>query len=109
LLALVRSEASVRVLDIVAPILVYNKAALLCELIRLTMALDVEPARARFAAAGLDEKTIPSSMNVPSGLSWFRLIAWLVYRLKTNLPPEAIPDVVKLYSGWCLSFMAEMD
>ena len=105
LLALVRSESSFRVLDIVAPILVYNKAALLCELIRLTMALDVEPARARFAAVGLDEKTIPSSMNVPSGLSWFRLIAWLVYRLKTNLPPEAIPDVVKLYSGWCLSFM----
>ena len=105
LLALVRSEASPQALDTVAPLLVYEKGALLCELIRLTMAVDVEPARARFAAAGLDESIIPASMNIPSGLSWFRLIAWLVYRLKTHLPPEAIPDVVKLYSGWCFSFM----
>jgi hypothetical protein len=105
LLALVRSEGSPQALDTVAPLLIYDKGALLCELIRLTMAVDVEPARARFAAAGLDETIIPASMNIPSGLSWFRLVAWLVYRLKTNLPPEAIPDVVKLYSGWCFSFM----
>ena len=31
-------------------------------------------------------------------------MAWLVYRLKEHLPPEAIPDVVKLYSGWCIGF-----
>ena len=105
LLALVRSEASSRALETVAPLLVYDKGALLCEVIRLTMAIDVEPARARFLAAGLDESTLSASMNIPSGLSWFRLTAWLVYRLKDHLPPEAIPDVLKLYSGWLFSFM----
>jgi hypothetical protein len=105
LLALVRSEASSSALDTVAPLLVHDKSALLCELIRLTMAVDVEPARARFAAAGVDGALIPESMNMPSGLSWLRLIAWLVYRLRNHLPHEAITDVVKLYSGWCFSFM----
>lgn len=105
LLALVRSEASLLALGRVASLLIHDKGSLLCELIRLTMAVDVQPARARFAAAGLDESVIPASMNIPSGLSWFRLIVWLVYKLNTHLPPEAIPDVVKLYSGWCFSFM----
>lgn len=105
MLALVRTEFSIRALDTAAPVLLTNEGELLRELIRLTMAVEVEPARARFAAAGLDAKSFPASMNVPSGLSWFRLIAWLIYRLKENLPPAAIPDVVKLYSAWCLSLI----
>jgi len=103
-LALVRSEASPKILDTAAPVLIYDHATLLCELIRLVLAVEVMPARARFVAAGLDEKYVPAWMTVPAGLSWIRLMAWLAYRLKEQLPPEAIPDVVKLYSGWCISF-----
>jgi hypothetical protein len=104
LLALVRSEASPQILNTTAPAMVYDHAALLCELIRLVLAVEVMPARARFVAAGLDEKNVPASMTVPAGLSWIRLMAWIAYRVREQLPPAAIPDVVKLYSGWCISF-----
>jgi hypothetical protein len=83
LLALVRSEASPQILNTTAPALVYDHAALLCELIRLVLAVEVMPARARFVAAGLDEKNVPASMMVPAGLSWIRLMAW-IHRWKVS-------------------------
>jgi hypothetical protein len=99
LLALVRSEISADLLTRVSNSLVDNRAKLLRELIRTVMAVDVEPASKLFASAGLDPATIPAGMNVPSGLSWYRLIVWLL-ALGENMPPAAIPDVVSLYTGW---------
>jgi hypothetical protein len=99
LLALVRSEIGPQLLTRVFALLVADCARLLRELIRTVIAVDVEPASKVFSNAGIDPTTIPASMNVPSGLSWYRLIVWLL-ALGENLPAAAIPDVVSLYTTW---------
>jgi hypothetical protein len=104
LLALARSEIGVTLLTRVSALLVDDRATLLRELIRTVMAVDVEPASKLFAGAGFDPSIIPASMNVPSGLSWYRLIVWLL-ALGENLPTTAIPDVVSLYTGWAAGML----
>jgi hypothetical protein len=99
MLALVRSEIGVALLDRAKSYLLDNKAQALRELIRVVMAVEVEPARKRLIAAGLDPKLIPANFNIPSGPSWMRLIAWLL-SFGDTLPPTAIPDVVDLYGAW---------
>ena len=79
--------------------LLADRASVLRELIRIVMAVDVEPASKLFAAAGIDPAMIPASLNVPSGPSWHRLIRWLL-SLGQALPAAAIPDVVDLYTAW---------
>ena len=78
LLALVRSEVGRELLTRVSSLLLANRASMLRELIRIVMAVEVEPASKRFAAIGVDPAIIPASLNVPSGPSWHRLIAWLL-------------------------------
>ena len=99
LLALVRSEVGPELLTRASPLLLANRASMLREIIRIVMAVDVESASKRFAAIGFDPATFPASLNVPSGPSWHRLIAWLL-SLGENLPVAAIPDVVDLYTAW---------
>ncbi|NGZ96714.1 MAG: hypothetical protein CV089_11430 [Nitrospira sp. WS110] len=98
-LALVRSEISWQLLARVSNLLFANRASILRELIRIVMAVDVEPASKVFQALGVDATLIPQSFNIPSGPSWHRLIAWLL-SLKESLPVAAIPDVVDLYTKW---------
>ena len=99
LLALVRSEIGPELLARVSGFLFANRASMLRELIRIVMAVDVESASKRLAAIGGDPATIPASLNIPSGPSWHRLIAWLV-NLGETLPVPAMPDVVDLYTAW---------
>jgi hypothetical protein len=99
LLALVRSEIGPELLTRVSDFLLANRASMLREVIRIVMAVDVESASKRLAAIGVDPATIPASLNIPSGPSWHRLIAWLV-SLGETLPVPAIPDVVDLYTAW---------
>ena len=99
LLALVRSEIGTALLDRTRSYLLDNKAQALRELIRVVMAVEVEPATKRLLAAGLDPKLIPASFNIPSGPSWLRLIMWLL-SFGDSLPAAAIPDVVDLYGAW---------
>ncbi|MCZ6780740.1 MAG: hypothetical protein O7C73_03740 [Nitrospirae bacterium] len=99
LLALVRSEVSPELLTRASGLLLANHASMLRELIRIVMAVEVEPASRLFAAVGVDPATIPGSLNVPSGPSWHRLILWLL-SLGQTLPVGAIPDVVDLYTAW---------
>ncbi len=105
LLALVRSEIGSELLTRASAILLANRAGILCELIRIVMAVDVEPASKLFAklfaAIGVDASAIPASLNVPSGPSWPRLIHWLL-KLGQALPVASIPDVVDLYTAWPL-------
>ena len=98
-LALVRSEIGPELLTRASGLLLANRASMLRELIRIVMAVDVEPASQVFAAVGVDPATIPASLNVPSGPSWHRLIRWLL-SLGQSLPVAAIPDVVDLYTAW---------
>lgn len=99
LLALVRSEIGGQLLVRVSSLLFTNRASMLRELIRIVMAVDVEPASKVFEALGVDLAMIPVSINVPSGPSWPRLIRWLL-SLGESLPVPAIPDVVDCYKAW---------
>ncbi|MEK7785692.1 MAG: ATP-binding protein, partial [Chloroflexota bacterium] len=61
LLALVRSEVGTELLTRASAILLANRAGILCELIRIVMAVDVEPASKLFAAIGVDPAIIIGS------------------------------------------------
>ena len=99
LLALVRSEIAQDLLTPASDALLADGAALLRELVRTVMAVDVTPAAQIYVSAGIDSAMIPASLNVPSGPSYPRLVIWLL-GLGQNLPIKAIPDVVELYTGW---------
>ncbi len=101
LLSLVRSEVSTELLTRTSDFLLADHAHVLRELIRVVIAVDVQPASRVFAAAGLDTATIPATLNVPSGPSWHRLIRWLL-RPGQNLPGAAIPELVDLYTAWAI-------
>ena len=100
-LALVRSEIAVEVLDKASTILFADRAKMLCELIRIVMAVESEPADKYYTAAGIDPRKIPAGITVPVGPSSARLIWWA---LKTGdrVPAPAIPDVVSLYLNWSI-------
>lgn len=104
LLALVRSEVGPELLKRTAAILLANRASMLRELIRVVMAVDVEPASKFFEAVGIDPTIVPASLNVPSGPSWHRLISWLL-SLGETLPAGAIPEVVTLYTAWSIGIL----
>ena len=99
LLATVRSEIANEILDRASDQLLADRAAILRELIRIIMAVEVQPASEIFAATGIDPATVPASLNMPSGSAWGRLIHWLL-SLGENLPVVAVPDVVELYTSW---------
>ncbi len=101
LLALVRSEAAGKLLERENDRLLANDAALLCELIRTVMAVDVEPATRLFMQMGVDPASIPSGIFVPTNASWVRLIHRLL-KLGAKVPAKALPDVVELYSSWSM-------
>ncbi len=97
LLALVRSEMGVELLDRESDVLLTQEAELLRELIRTVLAVEVEPASTLYTAAGIDPALIPANLKVPSAPSYYRLVRWLA-GLGEDLPPAAIPEVVRLYT-----------
>jgi hypothetical protein len=99
LLALVHSELSSKLLDRQSARLLDHNGALLRELIRTVMAVDVEPASQLLVQLGVNPAQIPPGMFVPTGPSWFHLIIWLL-KLKTNVPAQALGDVADLYTNW---------
>jgi len=101
LLALVRSEIAVEMLDKASAALFEDRARLLRELIRIVMAVESEPADKYYAAAGIDPRKIPAGINVPVGPSSARLIRWLL-KMGVGVPAPAIPDVVSLCLKWSI-------
>jgi len=101
LLALVRSEIGPELLARTSSLLLADRAKMLRELIRIVMAVEVEQASKLLAAAGVDPAKVSSSLYVPSGPSWYRLILWLL-GLGETLPVAVIPDVVDLYTAWSM-------
>jgi hypothetical protein len=71
-LALVRSEIGNELLKRASAHLFDNQAEVLRELVRLVMAVDVEPGTKRFSGLGVDPRLIPVGLNVPNGPSWSR-------------------------------------
>lgn len=99
LLALVRSEISHQLLQRTSNLLLSDRAKLFGELIRLAMAVDAEPARSLWAAAGLQPEQVPEHITVPRGPAWQHLIAWSL-QLGERLPHAVLPDLVDLYCAW---------
>jgi hypothetical protein len=108
LLALARSEAAEALLQRASPELLANGAALLRELIRTVMAVDVLPAAKVFAAAGVDPTLIPASINVPRGPAWMTLIIWLL-ATGDSVPNDAIPEIVQLYTAFSVGTLGATD
>lgn len=108
LLALARSEAAEALLQRASPELLSNGAALLRELIRTVMAVDVLPAAEVFAVAGVDPTLIPASISVPRGPAWTTLIIWLL-GTGDNVPNEAISEIVQLYAAFSVGTLGASD
>lgn len=105
LLALVHSEVGQQLLAKAKDVLFANGGALLRELIRTVIAVDVEPASRMESLAEASGITWPPGTFFPSGPSWYRLILWLL-KEKANLPPEALPEVVDIFGRWSRSWLA---
>ena len=101
LLGLARSENASKLLDRETDRLLENDGALLRELIRTVMAVDVEPASQLLVQLGVDPAQIPAGMFVPTGASWLHLIVWLL-KLGSKLPAQTLADVADLYTNWML-------
>lgn len=108
LLAIARSEAAGALLQRAAPELLGNGAALLRELLRTVMAVDVIPASKAFAAAGVDPALIPASLIVPRGQAWVALIIWLL-SIGDRVPNEALPEIVDLYTSFSIGTLGITD
>lgn len=108
LLALARSEAAEALLQRASPELLASGAALLRELIRTVMAVDVLPAAKVFAAAGVNPALIPASINVPRGPAWTTLIIWLL-ATGDGIPNEAVPEIVQLYAAFSVGTLGATD
>jgi hypothetical protein len=102
LLAILRSELSLTLLDRVAASLFGGEGALLRELIRTALAVESRPLAETLAEQGADVTSIPPSIYGPSNASWERLAWWLLAR-RADLPVRAIPDVVDLFQSLSIS------
>ena len=96
LLAPVRSEIDNAPLETVSDVLLADQGRILRELIRTVLAVDGRAAT-EFAAHGTD---VPEDLYIPAAPSGVSLIRWLL-ALGEKIPPNAIPDVARLYKGWC--------
>jgi hypothetical protein len=99
LLALVRSELSIKILVMASAALLENDAALFSDLARYVLAVEFEFAVDRMRARGHQPEGIPPTWEVPRNSSCAHLVAWLLL-ISDSLPPAALPDAVKVYSSY---------
>ncbi|MBX3429961.1 MAG: hypothetical protein KF779_10295 [Hyphomonadaceae bacterium] len=98
-LAPLRSEIFEELLPALSPPLLADDATLLREVIRILLAVDVQPLRSLYSVAGLDAAAIPEELTVPAGGAWWRLVGWQL-ELGGALPLKALPEIVDLFGGW---------
>lgn len=101
ILGIVHSEIAGELIRLTKGALVADDGRLLRELLRLVMAVDVQPAQMFFEKLNLKGETIPDGLTFPSVLSWGWLVVWLL-EIETEIPRQCIPDVVEFFSQWCL-------
>ena len=99
LLALVRSELSMKTLVMVSAVLLENDAALFSDLARYVLAVEFEFAVDRMRAKGIKLEEVPSTWKVPRNRSCAHLVAWLLL-ISDSFPAAALPDAVKVYSAY---------
>ena len=101
LLALVRSEISIRLLPTAGAVLLEHDAVLFKDLARYVIAVEFESALDRMQAKGLKLEGIPAFWKVPRNSSCAHLVAWLLL-VSDVLPPVALPEAVKVYASYVL-------
>ena len=106
LLALVRSEIGLPVLDRASKSLLANKGQLLKELLRVTFAVDSESGIKAYSSIGIELPSLPTDFFIPAAPSWLRLVLWTHTRMK-EIPNEVIPDLADFYSRWSLAMFGQ--
>ena len=96
LLAVVRSEIGIDLLEGIANALLADDARLLIELIRTVKAVEVRPLSKHLAGSGVAVPEAAGSLHIPSAPSWHRLMLWLL-TLDDNLPEVATEDAVEFF------------
>ncbi|MGB0122539.1 MAG: hypothetical protein WBP63_03830 [Silvibacterium sp.] len=108
LLALVRSELSIKILATASPVLLENDGALFKDLARYVAAVEFESAAERMRTRGLKVEGIPPGLQVPRNSSSAHLVGWLLL-VSDKLPPSAVPDAVKVYSAYLIGTLGNDD
>lgn len=98
LLAILRSELALELLDRAAGALFAEEGALLRELIRTALATESRQIADTLAEIGVDVSSIPAGIFGPSNASWAKLAMWLLSR-RADLPVQTLPDVVELFQS----------
>jgi len=106
LLAPVRSEVGLPVLDRASKSLLANKGQLLKELLRVTFAVDSESGIKAYSSIGIELPSLPTDFFIPAAPSWLRLILWTHAQMK-EIPKEVIPDLVDFYSRWSMAMLGQ--
>jgi hypothetical protein len=106
LLALVRSEIGLPVLDRASKSLLADKGKVLKELLRVTFAVDSESGSKAYASIGIELPSLPTDFFIPAAPSWLRLVLWTHTRMK-EIPNEVIPDIADFYSRWSLAMFGQ--
>ncbi|MEP7248029.1 MAG: hypothetical protein ABI885_30685, partial [Gammaproteobacteria bacterium] len=110
LLALVRSEAAPRLLNMTSETMLADECRLLRELIGIVRAVEVTPMSQLLEAMGVNPSQlvapIPPHFNAPSGPAWMPLIVWLLAK-HDALPGAVVPDVADLFWDWSSGMLGQ--
>jgi hypothetical protein len=104
LLALPRAEQALALFGSLKSVLLANGGRLLCEILRLMIAVESVPFAKLIERAQPSVKVPPGvgDMVVPKGIAWTWLVLWLVSAAQ-SLPTALIPDVAKVFQAWLIS------
>ncbi|MEW8129650.1 MAG: hypothetical protein AB2758_11385 [Candidatus Thiodiazotropha endolucinida] len=102
LLALARSERALESLTRCLPALSTDNEESLADLVRAAITVDSQPAAPIFTALGFDTSKLTDDFVAPQGPTWLNLITWS-YAIGDHLPHTAIPQLVELYTRWCIA------
>ena len=104
LLALPRSENALSLFVALAPVLLEAEGRRLREIIRLMIAVELEPLADLIARIRPDipVPTGAGDLIVPKGTGWVALVVWLTISAK-SLPTELIPDAIKVFQAWLIA------
>ena len=98
LLAVVRSEIGIDLLDRTADSLLADDARLLIELIRTVRAVESRPLLEHLVRIAAPVPEAPTGLYVPSDPSWNRLVLWLL-ALGDKLPEAATTDTATFFTA----------
>lgn len=102
LLAVLRSELALTLLERASSLLFAKNGALLRELIRTALAVESRPLVETLTQFGVNAEKIPQGIYGPINSSWQRLVHWLQNK-RSELPRQTLPDVVHLFQSYAAS------